>query len=90
MRKLLKFMILLCVIPLFITGCQSHIDTNELEIQNLTANEVDDSFVYITKTGEKYHTVDCFYLKSCIGISLSDAIDNGYEPCKKCNPPKFR
>jgi DNA/RNA endonuclease G (NUC1) len=44
--------------------------------------------VYITKTGEKYHTATCSYLgKSKIPIYLSDAICQGYTPCSRCKPP---
>lgn len=44
--------------------------------------------VYITNTGSKYHVNGCQYLsKSQIAISLSDAKSQGYEPCKRCNPP---
>ncbi|MCQ2486192.1 MAG: S-layer homology domain-containing protein [Clostridia bacterium] len=47
-----------------------------------------DTTVYITKTGEKYHSAGCSSLsKSCYSISLSDAISKGYAPCAKCNPP---
>lgn len=43
--------------------------------------------VYITQTGEKYHRAGCRYLKeSCIEISMSDALAQGYEPCKVCDP----
>ena len=43
--------------------------------------------VYITKTGEKYHSSGCQYLKkSKITISESSAIAQGYTPCSKCNP----
>ena len=43
--------------------------------------------VYVTKTGEKYHTSGCQYLrKSKISISLQDAVSSGYEPCSRCNP----
>jgi hypothetical protein len=43
--------------------------------------------VYITKTGEKYHTSTCRYLsKSKIPIELKDALEQGYEPCKVCKP----
>lgn len=46
--------------------------------------------VYITKTGEKYHDKGCQYLsKSCIEISLADAVDRGYGRCSKCSPPKL-
>lgn len=45
--------------------------------------------VYITKSGEKYHSEGCQYLrKSCIEITLEDAKARGYEPCSKCNPPE--
>ena len=44
--------------------------------------------VYITKTGEKYHTSGCSYLKkSKIEISLENAVARGYTPCSRCNPP---
>lgn len=43
--------------------------------------------VYVTNTGSKYHRDGCRYLKSRIEISLGDAVAQGYEPCKVCNPP---
>jgi hypothetical protein len=44
--------------------------------------------VYITASGEKYHSDGCRYLaKSKIAVSLGDAVANGYEPCKVCKPP---
>jgi competence protein ComEC len=44
--------------------------------------------VYITKTGEKYHTSGCRYLSSSkIPISLKDAKARGYGPCSVCKPP---
>ena len=43
--------------------------------------------VYITKTGEKYHTASCRYLSHCkIAIELKDAIEQNYEACKVCRP----
>ena len=44
--------------------------------------------VYVTKTGSKYHSYGCSYLKSCIETTLSSAKSNGYEPCSRCNPPR--
>lgn len=45
--------------------------------------------VYITNTGEKYHTDGCQYLrKSKIEITLKDAKSQGYSPCSKCHPPQ--
>lgn len=45
--------------------------------------------VYITKSGSKYHTVDCSHLsKSKIAKTLSEVKASGYEPCKTCKPPQ--
>ena len=53
-----------------------------------SALSAEDPIVYITKTEAKYHTATCCYLrKSKIPISLSDAIQRGYTPCSRCNPP---
>lgn len=44
--------------------------------------------VYVTKTGTKYHTSSCSYLRqSKIAISLSQA-KLSYTPCSRCNPPR--
>jgi hypothetical protein len=46
-----------------------------------------DTIVYVTKTGEKYHTEGCASLKkSKIAITLGKATIK-YQPCKQCNPP---
>lgn len=46
--------------------------------------------VYITKTGSKYHEQSCSSLRySSEPINLSDAVNGGYTPCSKCNPPTF-
>lgn len=45
-----------------------------------------ESTVYITRTGSKYHRSECRYLRqSKIAISLSEAKKN-YDPCSVCNP----
>ena len=44
-----------------------------------------DNTVYITNTGVKYHYKDCIHLrKSSISISIEEAIEKGYTPCKNC------
>jgi hypothetical protein len=44
-----------------------------------------DSIVYITRNGKKYHKEGCQYLsKSKLTISLREALENRYEPCKRC------
>ncbi len=48
----------------------------------------DDSTVFVTKSGAKYHTESCKALaKSKIAITLDDAIARGYGPCALCSPP---
>lgn len=43
--------------------------------------------VYITKTGTKYHTKNCRYLRSSsIKTTLSEARSKGLTPCSVCNP----
>ena len=49
----------------------------------------DDTTVFITSTGEKYHRYGCRYLiKSMIPISLGEARTSGLVPCPTCGPPK--
>lgn len=44
--------------------------------------------IYITNTGEKYHTGSCRYLHSSkIQTTLAEAKADGYEACKVCKPP---
>jgi len=58
------------------------------ESKSETSKATEDTIVYITKTGKKYHSEGCRYLsKSKIPISLKDAIKQGYTPCSVCNPP---
>lgn len=45
--------------------------------------------VYVTRTGKKYHSADCRYLKSSIPINLKDAVSRGYTACSRCNPPQL-
>lgn len=48
-------------------------------------------FVYITPTGDKYHTMRCQYVNTdnrTIKLTLDQAVDAGYTPCSECRPPK--
>lgn len=45
--------------------------------------------VYITENGNRYHTWDCSKIAksySVMPISTNVALDNGYLPCRICNP----
>ena len=46
------------------------------------------TYVYVTKSGEKYHRGTCRYAENAEAITLSDAIDKGSTPCSVCNPPR--
>lgn len=57
--------------------------------QNLSSTNKppsNDTIVYVTKTGSKYHSAFCRYLKSAIPIKLLEA-SSRYSPCSACNPP---
>lgn len=43
--------------------------------------------VHTTKTGKKYHSAGCIYLKSDIAATLDEALARGLEPCSECSPP---
>lgn len=61
--------------------------SNDDEGQNKGGNN--GGVVYITKSGKKYHSYGCRFLKkSCIEISLENAKAKGYEPCSVCNPSR--
>jgi hypothetical protein len=50
-----------------------------------SSNNRQETTVYVTKTGSKYHRSGCQYLRqSQIAISLSSAKAQGYTACSKC------
>lgn len=54
-----------------------------------TQSQKVETTVYVTNTGEKYHSNGCQYLrKSQIEISLDSAKSQGYTPCSRCHPPR--
>ncbi len=45
--------------------------------------------VYTTEKGEKYHRADCPHIRSGRKeITLKEAKERGYTPCKTCKPPE--
>lgn len=65
-------------------------ETTEPKITEQPSAKAQDqnTIVYITNTGTKYHRDGCRYLsKSKIPISLEEARKN-YEPCSVCKPPQ--
>ena len=64
-------------------GSQSHTETKSKK----AAAAVGSKTVYVTKSGSKYHTADCYMLKSSPrSLTEKQALEEGYEPCGICDP----
>lgn len=56
-------------------------------VNNYHSNDNVSYTVYVTKTGDCYHSGDCGYLsRSKIAIEKSSALLQGYRACSRCNP----
>ena len=54
------------------------------EVSNNNVNESE--YVYVTRTGSKYHRIWCSYLSnSCFSMTLDDALSAGYDACSRCH-----
>ena len=56
---------------------------------NILLSEGSDNTYYVTSKGKKYHRKYCMIIKhknNLIEMTLTAAINNGYEPCLICNP----
>lgn len=57
-------------------------------VQPIQAQTTESKKVFITRTGEKYHTSNCRYIKqSGKEVELDEAVKS-YTPCSVCKPPK--
>ena len=57
--------------------------------ETVSENQINniEKVVYIAKTGKKYHLENCRTLRGeKEAVDLNEAIKNGYEACKVCNP----
>ena len=46
-----------------------------------------EGLVYITLSGEKYHTANCVFVSDPpIALTLDQALAEGYTPCSRCCP----
>lgn len=62
--------------------------TNEFNTSVPAApSKEDDSIVYVTRDGDKYHEYDCTYLKKVIITTPKGAEDANYKYCTYCTPP---
>lgn len=56
----------------------------------LSEDAAEDTTVYVTNTGKRYHREGCSSLRlSQIPLSLGEAVRSGYGPCSICNPPRL-
>lgn len=73
-----------CIIPIVPWGIGHYFCTPK---QQDAEDQTQQTTVYVTNTGAKYHRAGCRYLsKSQIPISLTEA-RRRYSPCSVCGPP---
>ena len=61
-------------------------DESTKETQGEPTEDSEDAFVYVTASGNKYHSKsDCSDMKDPKEISLSEAEALNYTPCKRCH-----
>lgn len=61
--------------------------TAEPDSSTIENKQVSDSkIVYVTTTGDKYHTKDCRHAESAKGVKLSKARSDGKKACDVCKP----
>lgn len=59
------------------------------QLESVSTQNIIENTVYITKTGKKYHNLNCGYVNGKTNITtlkLSEAIERGLTPCSRCKP----
>ncbi len=72
-------------VVLFDDGTWQYLEKNSVSNQVQT-NETQ---IFITKSGKKYHLDGCRWLKSKIPSTIAEASSKGLTPCKVCSPPSM-
>ena len=89
MRK--KILLIGCIVAVFLIAViiAPNIDTSRLSgmiNDSKTQEEIDETTVFCTKSGNCYHVSGCSYLRgSSIAITYREAQAKGLEPCSRCN-----
>lgn len=66
----------------------AEVEARGLVVPAASVSTFDESLVWIPKSGSKYHSKStCSNMKNPVQVTLSEAKDGGYEPCKQCRPP---
>lgn len=78
-RRIISYIIVSLLTTAVIFAC--HSISNKIENTNQT--------VYVTTSGEKYHTSECYFIQNreTISLKMEEALKQ-YEPCTFCNPHK--
>ncbi len=63
-------------------GTPSSSDTEALQ----PSSDEEDTIVYVTENGSKYHQASCTYAKDAEPVPLWEARAQGLTPCSLCNP----
>lgn len=92
MRRVIAIVLLVVLLPAIAVGASVSLfaDHTDDEIMTTYADLTAEMqrrglLVYISPTGEKFHTrQECGSMKEAIAITTAQAVDAGYEPCKKC------
>ena len=75
---------LVCNIYLIKENNEKEIPPYTMVLSDTTYKETED-YVYITRSGNKYHRKNCQYASDAAKINREDA-EKLYTPCSKCNP----
>ena len=70
------------------TAIETSAPNQEIETEETTYIVDPEHAVYISKSGDKYHRIDCYHINADNYTMMSEdqAISLGYEPCKTCRP----
>jgi len=89
--KAFQVLVLICAIAVLVCGFAENVYTESPQVEDsvsytVTVDYSTEEYVYITKSGEKYHKENCPHIKGrkTTGITLEEAEQLGYEPCKSC------
>lgn len=91
-RKISPLSVIIAVIGVLAFSMSLHIANSYQSLAepangySVTAQDPISESVYISRTGTKYHRADCYHIRNSevIGISVEDAQEAGYDPCKDC------
>lgn len=89
--KVFQVLALICAIAVLVCGFAENAHSENPKSEDsvsytVTVDYSTGEYIYITKSGEKYHKENCPHIKGrqTIEMTLEEAEQLGYEPCKSC------